>query len=97
MAYAVIHHFAGGTHDEYHASVAAVHPPDGLPEGQTFHIAGPTADGWAIVAIHDSQESWERFRDGTLVPRMQSGIESGFKVSPTETAFEIQHQEGSPA
>jgi hypothetical protein len=75
----------------------AVHPPDGLPEGQTFHIAGPTADGWAIVAIHDSQESWERFRDGTLVPRMQSGIESGFKVSPTETAFEIQHQEGSPA
>jgi hypothetical protein len=94
MAYAVVHHFIGGTHDEYHATLAAAHP-DGLPEGQTFHIAGPTADGWAIVAIHDSKESWERFRDGTLMPTMQAGIEGGFTASPTETAFEIQHQEGS--
>ena len=70
MAYGVVHQFAGGTKDQYEASVAAVHPSDGgLPEGQISHVAGPTADGWVIVAIHDSKESWERFRDGTLLPR----------------------------
>jgi len=38
-----------------------------------------------IVAIHDSKESWENFRDGTLMPRMQAGIEGGFAAPPQET------------
>ena len=74
MAYGVVHQFAGGTKEQYEASIAAVHPSDGsLPEGQLFHAAGRSADGWTIVAIHDSQESWERFRDGVLMPRMAEG------------------------
>ena len=79
MAHGVVHQFAGGTEEQYQASIAAVHPSDGsLPEGQVFHAAGPSADGWTIVAIHDSKESWEQFRDGTLMPRMQAGIDGGF-------------------
>jgi len=55
MAYAVVHQFAGGTEERYKASLAAVHPSDGsLPAGQVFHAAGPSADGWTIVAIHES-------------------------------------------
>jgi hypothetical protein len=98
MAYAVIHRFAGATEDQYRASVAAVHPADGnLPEGQIFHMAGPSEDGWMIVAVHDSRESWERFRDGTLVPKMQAGIPGGFTAPPEEMGFEIRNQERSPA
>jgi hypothetical protein len=93
MAYGVVHQFAGGTKEQYEASIAAVHPSDGsLPEGQVFHAAGPSASGWTIVAIHDSQESWERFRDGTLGPRMAQGIEGGFTAQPQETAFEVHNQ-----
>jgi hypothetical protein len=94
MAYGVVHQFAGGTEDQYAASIAAVHPSDGsLPSGQTFHAAGPSADGWMIVAIHDSKESWEAFRDGTLMPRMQQGIDGGFTAPPKETTFEVRsHQ-----
>ncbi|MEO9121028.1 MAG: hypothetical protein ABI355_18330 [Solirubrobacteraceae bacterium] len=93
MAYGVVHHFVGGTEEQYQASVAAVHPSDGsLPEGQVFHAAGPTGDGWLIVAIHDSKESWEKFRDGTLMPRMQAGIEGGFAGPPQETGFDVKHQ-----
>jgi len=93
MAYGVVHHFVGGTEEQYQASVAAVHPTDGsLPEGQVSHVAGPTGDGWLIVAIHDSKESWEKFRDGTLMPRMQAGIEGGFAGPPEETGFEVNHQ-----
>ena len=84
MAYGIVHHFAGGTREEYDASIAAVHPgPDQLPEGQVFHAAGPSEGGWTIVAVHESQESWEKFRDEILLPRLQAGIEGGFAGAPT--------------
>ncbi len=90
MAFGVVHKFAGGTKEQYEASIAAVHPSDGtLPEGQTFHAAGPSDGGWTIVAIHDSKDSWESFRDGTLMPKMAQGIAGGFTSPPEETTFEV--------
>ena len=92
MAYGIVHHFPGGTKEQYEASIAAVHPSrDRLPEGQIFHAAGASDGGWTIVAIHDSKESWERFRDGTLMPRMQQGIQGGFTAPPQETAFDVHN------
>jgi hypothetical protein len=93
MSYGIIHHFEGGTKEQYEASIGAVHPGDSmLPEGQVFHAAGPSEGGWTIVAIHDSRESWERFRDGVLMPRMASGIEGGFTAPPKETSFTVHNQ-----
>ena len=90
MAYGVIHYFPGGTKEQYEASIAAVHPSrDSLPKGQIFHTAGPSAGGWTIVAVHDSKESWEKFRDTILMPRMQQGIKGGFTSPPQETVFEV--------
>ena len=54
-------------------------------------VAGATDDGWIILAVHDSQESWEQFRDSILMPRMQAGIEGGFQAPPEETAFEVRN------
>jgi hypothetical protein len=95
VAYGVVHQFPGGTREQYEASIAAVHPPGGLPTGQIFHAAGPSADGWTIVAIHDSQQSWEDFRDNTLMPRLQEGIDGGFAVPPVETTFPVHTQESA--
>jgi len=93
MAYGVVHKFAGGTKEQYEASIAAVHPAGGgLPEGQLYHAAGPSADGWTIMAVHDSRESWERFRDDTLMPHMAAGIAGGFTAPPEETGFEIHNE-----
>ena len=92
MAYALIHHFAGGTQAQYEATLAAVHPADGLPDGQTYRVAGPSAGGWTIFAVHESRESWERFRDGILLPTLGAGVEGGFTVPPEETAFEIMSE-----
>jgi hypothetical protein len=58
-----------------------------------LHVAGATDDGWIIVAVHVSQESWEQFRDRILMPRMQQGIESGFQAPPQETTFEVYVEE----
>jgi hypothetical protein len=93
MAFGVVHQFPGGTEEQYRASIAAVHPSDGsLPAGQLFHAAGASGDGWTIVAIHESKESWEQFRDGTLMPRMEAGIEGGFAGPPEQTEFEVSNQ-----
>ena len=94
MKYGVVHHFPGGTKAQYDAVLKAVHvTKDSLPEGQLFHAAGPSADGWTIVAVHESQESWERFRDEKLTPVMDAGVDGGFPTPPQETAFPVHNQQ----
>jgi hypothetical protein len=89
MAYGIVHFYPGGTREQYDASMAAVHPGEGqLPGGQLFHAAGATPGGWTIIAIHDSQQSWERFRDEIARPRAHRGIDGGLPTPPQETAFE---------
>ena len=56
MAYLLTHFWPGATEDEYRTTVAVVHPPNGLPEGQTFHAAGPTEGGFLIAAVWESKE-----------------------------------------
>jgi hypothetical protein len=87
---AVVHFFPGGTADQYEASIAAVHPGEGLlPEGQVFHVAGASPGGWTIMAVHESLESWEKFRDTILMPHMQAGIAGGFAGPPEETVVDV--------
>lgn len=95
--FGIVHRFPGGTKDQYEAGLARVHPPDGsLPEGQTYHAAGATDDGWIVIALWDSRESWERFRDETLMPGLQALGDAGFPSPPQETTFEIhKEQQGS--
>jgi hypothetical protein len=89
VAYGIIHHFPGGTQEQYEASLAAVHPSrDSLPKGQLYHAAGPSEGGWTIIAIHDSQASWEEFRDTILLPKLQAGVPGGFTTEPEEKVFE---------
>lgn len=92
MPYAIVHQFPGGTKDQYEKTLAAVHPGGGgLPTGQLYHAAGPSVGGWTIIAVHESKQSWERFRDEVLMPRLQKGIPGGFAGPPQETVFEIHN------
>lgn len=93
MAYGVVQTFAGGTQGQYEATLAVVHPADGsLPDGQLYHVAGPSAEGWTICAVHESKQTWERFRDGLLLPRLARGIAGGFGTLPHESGFEIVNE-----
>lgn len=91
-AFGIIHQFKGGTREQYENSLKAVHADDGkaLPAGQTFHFAGPTEDGWIVVAVHDSKESWERFRDETLLPGLPQ-VGNGLQGPPDEISFEVDN------
>jgi hypothetical protein len=46
-----------------------------------------------VVAIHDSKESWERFRDEALLPGLQELGEKGLPGPPEETTFEVKVEE----
>jgi len=75
-----VHFFPGGTKDQYEKAIAAVHPSrDRLPAGQVFHAAGPSAGGWTIMAVHESKESWERFRDQYSGPPIAKGHRRGIE------------------
>jgi hypothetical protein len=89
MAYAVTHFFAGGTKAQYDAALKTVHPGGKLPAGQIFHAAGTTPGGFLVFAMHDSKESWEKFRDTVLMPAFKKGIKGGFEKPPEERQIDI--------
>jgi hypothetical protein len=90
MAYVIVNEFESGTREQYDAAVRVVHPPEGLPPGQTNHYAGPSPTGWVVVAVWDSKESWETFRDETLLPGLGGLGDSGFSGPPKTTEFEVE-------
>jgi hypothetical protein len=89
MAYVIVNDFEGGTREQYDATTAVVHPAGGLPPGQTHHYAGPSTNGWVVVAVWESKEIWEKFRDETLLPAFQGGG-SVLPGPPKTTEFEVE-------
>lgn len=87
MAYLMSHFWPGGTEEQYRATLAAVHPADGLPAGQLYHAAGPTEGGVLIAAVWDSKESADRFVREVLMPNMP--VDGGFTGRPEERVAEV--------
>ena len=90
MPYAIVHEHPRGTREQYEAAIKVVHPPGGLPEGQIFHAAGPSADGWVILAIFDTRESWEQYVDDVLTPKFTAGIEGTFTLGYNAIEFDVE-------
>jgi hypothetical protein len=89
MAYMVTHFWPGATVEQYNATVAVVHPPGGLPEGQTYHVAGPTDGGVLITAVWDSKEHCDRFVRDKLMASMP--IPGGVEGQPEERGAEVMN------
>jgi hypothetical protein len=89
MAYLLTHFWTGSTEEQYRATIAVVHPEDGLPEGQIHHAAGPTEGGVLIAAVWDSKESADRFVSEVLLPSMP--VEGGFTGQPEERGAEVSN------
>lgn len=89
MAITIVHSYPGGTKEQYEATLEAAHPADGLPAGQTHHFAGPTDDGWQVVAVWDSRESVDSFMGEKLMPALETLGDRGFPTPPEQTMFEV--------
>ena len=82
MAYLLTDFWPGATVDEYKASIAAVHPPGGLPrDGPT--TPRPTTEA-SSSPPWESEEQSDRFVQDKLLPSM--AVEGGFSGQPEERA-----------
>ena len=88
MAYLITHFFEDGSEFQYKAAVAAAHPANGLPKGQTFHAAGPTEGGWLVVALWDTKADCDTFVRNTLFPALRN-TEGTFNGHPQERSCEV--------
>ena len=87
MAYLMTHFWPGGTEEQYRTMIAAVHPPDGLPDGQIHHAAGPTQGGFLVAAVWDSKANADRFFRDALMASMP--VKGGFEGQPEERTAEV--------
>jgi hypothetical protein len=87
MAYLITHFWPGATEEQYTATVSAVHPAGGLPDGQVYHAAGPTDGGILISTVWDSKEQADTFVRDKLIASMP--IAGGFEGQPQEHSAEI--------
>jgi selenophosphate synthase len=87
VAYLLTHFWPGGTEEQYRATLDAVHPPGGLPDGQRYHAAGPTEGGLLIAVVWDSKEQSDRFVSETLMAAMP--VEGGLTGSPEARGAEV--------
>ena len=87
MAYLITHFWPGGTEQQYQATLAVVHPPAGLPQGQVYHAAGPTEGGILIAAVWDTKADFDRFVSEKLMggPPIEGGLQGG----PEERTAEV--------
>jgi hypothetical protein len=89
MAFLMTHFWPGGTMDQYNATVAVLHPPHGLPEGQLCHAAGPTDGGVLVGAVWESEEHFERFLSDRVMASMP--IEGGLSGQPEQRTADIEN------
>jgi heme-degrading monooxygenase HmoA len=71
MAIVVANTITGGTQEMYETVTGKVMPGEQLPEGCQVHIAGPVNEGWRVITVWDSEDAFNQFREGKLVPALR--------------------------
>jgi hypothetical protein len=57
--------------ETYEAVTGRAMPGDQLPDGCKLHIAGPVEQGWRVITVWESRESFDRFREEKLLPAIR--------------------------
>jgi hypothetical protein len=72
MAVVVVNEMQGGDQGFYDQVTNVVMPGGQLPDGCKEHIAGPVEGGWRVITVWDSEEQFQQFRTGKLIPALQA-------------------------
>ena len=63
---------------------------DPAPEGLVLHVAGPTDEGFRIIAVWESEEAWQRFRTKALQPAV-AALGGPSRPEPTFRDLRTEH------
>jgi hypothetical protein len=88
MAVVIINEIAGADQSFYDDVSPRTLPEGRLPDGCSLRIAGPMDGGWRVITLWESEEQFEEFRNGTLIPAIQ---EAGYgdRVTAKATALPV--------
>jgi hypothetical protein len=89
MAVVVVNEIAGADQGFYDRVRPRTLPDDRLPDGCTLRIAGPIDGGWRVITVWDSEEQFEEFRTGTLVPAMQEAGDQVTAKAEARPVYEV--------
>lgn len=93
MSYAFVQDIPA-TWDAY-LQIAEALEGSSAPAGLVIHVAGPTEEGFRMIGIWDSRETWDRFRDDRLRPIFE-GLAGGSRIQPTYRELNIAHLLSGP-
>jgi hypothetical protein len=65
MSYAFVQDVSASWEQYKQVTAALLEPP---PAGLILHVAGPTEEGFRIIALWESESSWQRFQAERLAP-----------------------------
>ena len=65
MAYAFVQDIAASW-KQYERVASGLTGP--VPSGLILHLAGPTDEGFRIIAVWNGEQAWQRFQTGRLQP-----------------------------
>ncbi len=91
MTWVLIQKAQEATWEDYERVSQAV--GDDPPEGLIVHAAGEEGGKWRSVSVWESEEDWNRFREGRLMPAVTKalGEQAVAAGPPPEEAFEAKH------
>jgi heme-degrading monooxygenase HmoA len=89
MAVGAVFNIPGVTQAQYEQVFKQVTPNDQMPAGMLFHVAGPTANGWCVIELWESQEAAQRFFEETLNQALQ---QAGVPTDPPTVSFQVFNQ-----
>lgn len=91
MPILVVSEAAGVTAEQDAAMVEALDLAGSPPVGGRIRMAGPTAGGWRIVSLWDSEEDWDRFRNERLAPALTGAGRAlpPLEIWPIETVWTV--------
>jgi len=89
VAILVVSGIPGATAEQDAALVKALNLEASPPVGARVRAAGPSANGWRIVSLWDSEEEFEHFREERLMPALQDlgGAAPTIEIWPIETVL----------
>jgi len=79
MAIGLVFNAVGVTQAQYDQVQKELHPDKRPAAGQLFHVAGPTAEGWRVVEVWESQEAATLYFETKLGAALQK---AGIAVRP---------------
>jgi len=71
-----------GANQEFYEQVSSRAMGGHLPDGCQAHIAGPCEAGWRVITVWDSEDSFHKFRNESLIPALQEAGEGG-RLTPS--------------